>query len=48
MKISGWEDVFKDNTTFLFGTEPNKTIVEFVEEEHPNVTYLGSRFMATR
>ncbi len=29
MKIPSWEDVFKDNTTFLFGTEPNKTIVEF-------------------
>lgn len=29
MKIANWEQTFKDDTTFLFGAKPNKTIVEF-------------------
>lgn len=29
MKIDFWEDYFKDDSTFLFGNTPNKTIVEF-------------------
>lgn len=29
MKISFWEKTFKKDNTFLFGSEPNKTIVEF-------------------
>ncbi len=29
MKIEFWENYFKDDTTFLFGNAPNKTIVEF-------------------
>jgi len=29
MKIGFWEDYFKDDSTFLFGSAPNKTIVEY-------------------
>lgn len=29
MKIDFWEDYFKDDSTFLFGGTPNKTIVEY-------------------
>lgn len=29
MKISFWEDHFKDDSTFLFGSSPNKSILEF-------------------
>lgn len=29
MKIQFWEDYFKDDNTFLFGSAPNKTIVEY-------------------
>ena len=29
MKIEFWEDYFKDDSTFLFGRLPNKTIVEY-------------------
>ncbi len=29
MKIDFWEDYFKDDSTFLFGSAPNKTIVEY-------------------
>mgnify|MGYP003302793464 CR=1 FL=1 len=29
MKIKFWEDVFKVDSTFLFGTNPNKTVTEY-------------------
>ena len=29
MKIEFWEDYFKDDSTFLFGSNPNKTIIEY-------------------
>ncbi len=29
MKIEFWEDYFKDDSTFLFGSVPNKTLVEY-------------------
>ncbi len=29
MKIEFWEDYFKDDSTFLFGSAPNKTIIEY-------------------
>lgn len=29
MKIDFWEDYFKDDSTFLFGGNPNKTIVDY-------------------
>lgn len=29
MKIDFWENYFKDDSTFLFGSAPNKTIVEY-------------------
>lgn len=29
MKIEFWEDYFRDDSTFLFGSAPNKTIVEY-------------------
>ncbi|MBR6619053.1 MAG: methyltransferase domain-containing protein [Clostridia bacterium] len=32
MKIPFWEKAFKKDNTFLFGSEPNKTIVEFKNE----------------
>ena len=28
MKIEFWEKTFEDDSTFLFGTAPNKTITE--------------------
>ncbi len=36
MKIPFWEKAFKKEKSFLFGSQPNKTIVEF-EEKHPGV-----------
>ncbi len=29
MKIDFWEDYFNDDSTFLFGSSPNKSIVEY-------------------
>ena len=29
MKIQFWEEKFKDDSTFLFGNSPNKTILEY-------------------
>jgi len=29
MKVQFWEDTFKDDSTFLFGSSPNKTILEY-------------------
>lgn len=29
MRIQFWEDYFKDDNTFLFGSAPNKTIIEY-------------------
>lgn len=43
MKIDFWEETFKDDTTFLFGNNPNITITEFEHmfEKNWNILDVG-------